>query len=196
MANKTKQTIEIDATNAVELVKEKADSIGQALELRVNSDPTFKKASDFMGVVREAKSLLREKKKSILEPLKEAKANIELLFEPAEKKVGIIEIYLKDQIQKYNVRLLAEAKERAKEAEEKIEAGATMTEATRKLNNTKERVESIPTRKVTRIKIADFSKVPDEFKVLNESKALSAHKSGVEVSGLEFYVEEIIVNRF
>lgn len=196
MANKTKQVIEIDATKAVELVKEKADSIGEALQLKVNSDPTFKQASVFMGVIREAKSLLKEKKKSILEPLKEAEANVKLLFEPAEKKVGIIEIYLKDQIQKYNDRLLIEEKKRAEEAEKKIENGVTLSEATKKLNNIKEKAESIPTRKVPRVKIVDFSKVPDEFKVLNESKALSAHKSGVEVSGLEFYVEEIIVNRF
>ena len=47
-----KQIIEIDATKAVELVKAKADSIGEALALRVVSTPTYEQAGSFMGMVR------------------------------------------------------------------------------------------------------------------------------------------------
>lgn len=192
----SKQIIEIDASKAVELVKEKADSISEALDLKVVSTPTFEKAGVFMGEIREAKKLLSEKKKSILDPLKTAKENTEKLFEPAEEKIGLIEMYLKDQMFKYNLKLVAEANERAKEAEKKIQKGETITEATEKLVNTQEKIQAIPTRKVWRVKVIDFRKVPDEFKILDESKALEAGKNGLKVEGLEFYTDEVIVNRF
>ena len=209
MNTKPKQIIEIDATKAVELVKHKADSIGEALSLRVVSKPTYEQAGIFMGMVREAKKLLREKKKPILDHIRQVKEDIETLFEPAEKKVGAIEIYLKNQISGYNIRLQEEERQRVKEAEDKIREAQRLaeknkaelpknfiTETTKKAVNTQEKIDVIPTRKVPRVRIIDFSKVSDEFKILNDKKALEVNENGIKVEGLEFYVEEIIVNRF
>jgi hypothetical protein len=191
-----KQIIEIDATKAVELVKEKADSISNALELKVVSTPTFNQASVFMGIVREAKKLLSEKKKSVLDPLKIAKENLEKLFEPAEEKIGLIEKYLKKEIDDYNDKLKLEESKRAKEAEKKIEKGETITEATKKLVNTQEKIQAIPTYTVWQVDIVDFSKVPDEFKILNESKAKEVGKKGVQIPGLKVYSIEKVKNIF
>uniref|UniRef100_A0A6H1ZG26 Uncharacterized protein n=1 Tax=viral metagenome TaxID=1070528 RepID=A0A6H1ZG26_9ZZZZ len=192
----SKQIIEVNPDQAVALVSAKADSISEAMELKVVSTPTYEQAGVYMGQVREAKTLLKDKKKTILDPLKAVKEATEKLFEPAEEKIGVIELYLKSQIDGYRLKLQKEADERAKEAEKKIEKGATITEATKKLTNTQEKINVIPTRKVWRVKITDFVKVPNEFKLLNESKALESAKLGVKVEGLEFYQDEITVNRY
>lgn len=192
----SKQTIEINPDQAVALVSQKADSISEALDLKVISDPTYEQAGVYMGQVREAKTLLKDKKKTILDPLKLVKEATEELFEPAEKKIEVIELYLKSQIDGYRLKLQKEADERAKEAEKKIEKGVELSVATKKVVNTQAKIEKIPTRKVWRIKLVDFSKVPNEFKLLNESKALESAKLGVKVEGLEFFQEEITVNRY
>lgn len=192
----SKEIIQYDAQEAVALAEEKVNSISSVMQLKVVSTPTFNQAGEAMNVLRETKKFLKEKKDSILDPLNIAVKNIKSLFEPAETKCVEAEAYLKIQISAYNVKLQAEEKKRAEEAAKQIENGADIEKATKKMEKTQEKINKIPTRKVWRLKILDFTKVSNDFKVLDEQKALKAAQAGITVEGLEFYQEEIIVNRF
>ncbi len=196
MPKKKPQIIELNTAEAVDLAIEKADSVSTALELKVNSQPTFLKASEFMGTLREVKKFLKEKKDSILKPLKTAKENAEALFEPAETKVATIENYLKDQIQKYDTQLKIQEAERLAKAEQDLKDGKTIDQVTNNLEKVQTKMAAIPTTTVYEITIVDFAKVPNEFKILDEPKARQAAKAGLKVEGLEFKKIDKVVNRF
>ena len=191
-----KQIIELDTQEAVALATERIESINDVMELKVNSDPTYQEAASAMGVIREAKKFLKEKKDSILKPLKLAKENIESLFEKPENRLMEIETHLKGQIDPYAAKLRQKEAEQLAEAQKKINAGVPVEVATKVLGNTQKKVDKIPTYTVWNVEIVDFSKVPDEFKVLNESKAKEAGKAGLKVEGLKIWSEEKTKNLY
>lgn len=191
-----KEILELETEEAVALATEKAESMSGALELKINSTPTFTQASKYMADLREVKKFLKEKKDSVLKPLKVVKENFEALFEPAEEKVAEVENYLKEQIFKYNISLQAEQRTREEEAAKRVKEGAPIEKVVQKVENTARKIDAIPTRKVWKIKIIDFEKVPNDFKLLDESKARKAAEAGIKIDGLEFVQEQVIVNRF
>lgn len=190
------EVIKINPQEAIKIVEEKVNSISSVLDLKVISTPTFEQAGQAMKIVKESKAFLKEKKDNILNPLNIAIKNIKSLFQPSEERISIIEDYIKVQIGTYSEKLKIEEDKRAQKAEKDISEGKSFEMATKKLEDTQEKIQAIPKRKIQKIRIIDFSKVPDEFKVLDESKAKESFKKGIKVEGLEEYFEEIIINKF
>jgi hypothetical protein len=190
------EVIKINPQEAIKIVEEKVNSISSVLDLKVISTPTFEQAGQAMKIVKESKAFLKEKKDNILNPLNIAIKNIKSLFQPSEERISIIEDYIKIQIGTYSEKLKIEEDKRAQKAEKDISEGKSFEMATKKLEDTQEKIQAIPKRKIQKIRIIDFSKVPDEFKVLDESKAKESFKKGIKVEGLEEYFEEIIINKF
>jgi hypothetical protein len=191
-----KEIIELNTEEALDLAIEKAELMNPAMQLKVTSDPTFKQASEYMGQVREVKKFLKEKKDSVLKPLKLAKESFEGMFEKPENMVEEVETYLKGQISDYGKKLLLEEDKRVREAAKKIELGTPVEIATKNIETITRKIDAIPMHTVWNVEIIDFAKVPDEYKILNESKAKATGKLGFKIEGLKIWSEEKVKNLF
>ncbi len=192
------EIIKIDTTEAIKVAEENVSVIADSSRIKVVSMPTLETAKTCLGQLKDVRKKIDAKKKSITDPLNLALKNTRALFVPIEDKLDTIEGYLKDQILKYNAKLEKERLDRIEQAKKEMENGGNIETATKKLNNTEEKIEAVPTMKILKVKVIDFSKVDDRFKTFNEAEAKAFHRANpeVEVGGLEFYNEEVAVNRF
>jgi len=193
--NKNMETIKLNTQEAIKIAEEKAMTLADNSRIKVNSQPTLAQAKTSLSEVKEIKKVITEKKDSVVKPLNEALKNTRALFKPIEDKVEVIESYLKGEILKYNTKLLEEQRKREAEAQAKIQAGATFEEATKSIERVEKKIESIPTRKIKRLKIVDETLIPRQFLVPNEVAIKEALLAGEKVSGCELVEEEIIINR-
>ena len=189
------ETIKLNTQEAIKIAEEKAMTLADNSRIKVNSQPTLDQAKTSLSEVKEIKKVITEKKDSVVKPLNEALKNTRALFKPIEDKVEVIESYLKGEILKYNTKLLEEQRKREAEAQAKIQAGATFEEATKSIERVEKKIESIPTRKIKRLKIVDETLIPRQFLVPNEVAIKEALLAGEKVSGCELVEEEIIINR-
>jgi hypothetical protein len=189
------ETIKLNTEEAIKIAEEKAMTLANRSRIRVNSQPTLDQAKASLLEVKEIKKIIEEKKDSVVRPLNEALKNTRALFKPIEDKVEVIESYLKGEILKYNTKLLEEQKKREAEAEKKIKDGATFEEVTKSIGKVVEKLETIPTRKIKRLKIVDETLIPRKFLIPNEVAIKEALLAGEKVSGCELVEEEIIINR-
>lgn len=189
------ETIQLDTQEALAIAEEKAGTLADNSRIRVNSQPTLEQAKTSLTQVKEIKKIVSEKKDSIIKPLNEALKNARSLFKPIEDKVETIETYLKEEILKYNTKLLAEQRKREEEAQVKIEAGESFEKATKSVARTEEKIDAIPTRKIKKLKIVDATLIPREFLIPDEVAIKQALLGGFEVKGCEMVEEEIIINR-
>ena len=190
------KTITLNTQEAVKQAETELVSITNDSRIVVSSKPTLEKAIDQLKEVKRVKKLIKEKKDSVIKPLNEALKNARALFKPSEDKIDTIESYLKDQTLKYNQKLLAEQKAREEEAQKKIEQGESFEKATKKVENTTEKINTIRTRKVKKLRIIDANKIPIDYMIPNEREILAAWNKGLSISGTEVYEEEIPVNSY
>lgn len=192
----SKETIVVDAEKGIVIAQEAISEISPALAIKVNSEPTMKRAGEFMAIISKAKKIIEAERKDIVGPINDSVKKINAKYKPIMERAEEIESYLKREINMYVAKLQDEADARAKEAAEKIEGGERVSVASRKFENTTEKLDKIPTRTYYITKIVDFSKVPDQYKMLDEAKAEAANKAGIKVEGLEFSSEERVINNF
>lgn len=193
---KKETSIAIDDEKAIVTAQQAIADISPAMDIKVNSDPTMKRAGEFMAIISKAKKIIEGERKDIVGPINESVKKINAKFKPIMERAEEIESYLKREINMYVAKLQQEADLRSKEAAEKIESGERVSVATRKFENTTEKLESIPTRKYYLTKVVDFALVPNEYKMLDEAKAEAANKAGIKVPGLEFSSEDRVINNF
>ncbi len=189
------ETIKLNTQEAVKIAEEKAMTLADNSRIRVNSQPTLEQAKKSLAEVKEIRKVIEEKKSSIINPLNEALKNARALFKPVEDRVSVIENYLKGEILRYNNKLLEEQKKREAEAEKKIQSGATFAEAVKTIERVAEKIETIPTRKIKRLKITDENLIPRKFLIIDEVAIKRALFAGEKVPGCELVEEEIVINK-
>jgi hypothetical protein len=186
----------------VKIVEEQANQLADNSRIVINSQPTFNIAKEQLKSVKEFKKILKEKKESITKPLNEALKNTRELFKPVETKIETIEKYLNDGVLKYNQKLLTEQREREQEAQKKIEEAEEKGEEIdidkilKKTENVTEKLNQIRTRKVTKLRVIDKTKIPYTYLVVDEYALKRALISGEKIDGAELYDEEIAVNSY
>lgn len=199
------QIIKLNTAEAVETANQVVGNIAETSRIIINSQPTFDKAKDKLGEIKEIKKIVNDKKESITKPLNEALKNVRGLFKPIEDKIDIIENYLKTEVLKYNQKLLAEQRKREDEARKKIEEeqakGKSLDEINvdkiaKPLTNITQKVEAIKTRKIKKLKIVNEQIIPRDFLIPNEVKIKEALLNGIKVDGCEIIEEEIAINNY
>ncbi len=191
-----KDIIELNTKEAVDEAVQKAELMNPAMQLKVTDDSSFKLAGEYMSQVKEAKKFIKAIKDKVLKPLKQAKENFEALYEGPEMMIESVDEHLRAQISTYNTKLIKDREIEAAKVVEQVKQGVPIETVVSKVEDTQKKVDAIPTRKVWRVSVVDFSLVPDEYKLLDESKAKKAAQANLKVAGLEFKQEDIIVNRF
>lgn len=199
------QIIKLNTAEAVETANQVVGNIAETSRIIINSQPTFDKAKDKLGEIKEIKKIVNDKKESITKPLNEALKNVRGLFKPIEDKIDVIENYLKTEVLKYNQKLLAEQRKREEEANKKIEEeqakGKSLDEINidkiaKPLTNITQKVEAIKTRKIKKLRIINEQLIPREYLIPNEVAIKEALLNGIKVDGCEIFEEEIAINNY
>jgi hypothetical protein len=89
-----------------------------------------------------------------------------------------------------------EEKEKINEVEKEAEKEIDIDKILKKTENTTEKLNQIRTRKVTKLKITDKTKIPYDYLVVDEVALKRALISGEKIDGAELYEEEIAVNSY
>jgi len=199
------QIIKLNTAEAVETANQVVGNIAETSRIIINSQPTFDKAKDKLGEIKEIKKIVNDKKESITKPLNEALKNVRGLFKPIEDKIDVIENYLKTEVLKYNQKLLAEQRKREEDANKKIEEeqakGKSLDEINidkiaKPLTNITQKVEAIKTRKIKKLRIINEQLIPREYLTPNEVAIKEALLNGIKVDGCEIFEEEIAINNY
>lgn len=189
----TNMKIEINTQEVIKKAEKEVSTIVDYSKVVVNSQPTLAKAHQQLGILKGVKKNIKEQKDGIVKPINEALKNIRELFAPVEKKINVIEDYLKGQVLDYNQKLAEEEKKKEKEAAEKLAKGEDIGKATKSLEKTQEKKAAIKNvRKIKKLKITDVNKIPREFMIPDEVKIRQALLAGAKVEGAELYEEEIL----
>lgn len=150
----------------------------------------LKKVSDAIKNV-EAKRL--EFTKPLNQSLKAINSTFKELKRPLEEAKGVLSTKILDwrAIESKRVEKEEARRRKIQEAHKKqgheVKAPVVMAKPEKTIGNTQ-------VRKVWRSKVVDFSKVPDEYKAIDQVKVNQAVRSGErEISGIEIYQEETMV---
>ena len=181
---------------AIAVAQRAIADISPAMDIKVNSEPTMKRAGEYMTVIGNAKKAIEAERTGIVKPINDSVKRINSLFKPMMERAEQIESYLRKELNIYIAKLTAEADARAKEASENIDDGERVATSVKKFENTTKKLDQIPTHTVYYTEIIDFKQVPDEYKMLDEKKAQAANKAGIEVPGLKLTQKQEVTNKF
>lgn len=213
----------IDVSSVKQAENETSLIIKEAQSLVISNNSDYELAGNLRMRIKGKIKDLDEKRKSITQPLDMVKKNIMALFNPIIDRLneGVMTIdkgalaYEEEQ-ERMAREAQAKAEEEARKAREKAEAKAREFEAkgkTEKAAEWQEKAEAVVapviiaeipkvagqgTREIWRAEVIDFKKLPDAWKLPNQS-ALDKHaqntKGKVSISGVIFKMEKIKIGR-
>ena len=180
-----------NAKELSELAQKEVNAI--TLPAKITSQPTFTVAQGTLMKIKGIQKNNKTIKDSIVNPIKEALKNVKALFAPSEEALKEMENIIKEDKVKWSDKLEEIEAKRILEAEEKIKNGVDIEKATVALNNTKDNLKEVKTRKIPKVRILDKSKIPLEYLEPDEVKIKAVLQSGIKVEGAELYYEKIAI---
>ena len=187
--------VKINEEKSLALVKQDVEAVESQSRFKVTSEEKLQMAVVARKQIKEASKNLETQKKSITDPLNAALKNTRTLFAPFEERLQVVDKWLGGQMLDWMEKKDAEARAKAVEVEKKVAEGQiTFAKASAAVEKATAKVEAIPVRELTRLRIVDASKLPREYLVPDEGKIFAALKGGQKVEGAELYKEKIVVN--
>lgn len=199
-------------------VQEASDFSSNLAIVNVQDQETLDLAGETKNNARKFLNQLEEKRKAITKPLDDAKKEVMNLFKPMTEKINQFITSQKIEIQTYldaeekkrriaEQKLFEEQERKRKELlkrKEKAKKPETVERLEEEIEVTTNVMPIIPTTKsntshtrtVWRFKIVDFSKIPDEYKLANESAIRNKGrdtKGKGKIPGVKFYSEKVVV---
>lgn len=175
----------------------------QANALTITTPEEYGNAIDIVSKLKDTGSQIKEKKESITKPLNEALRNVRDIFKPVEIQFENAERIIKDKLLAYKRKSDEEA--RAKEAKiaAQAEKGTIKIETAEKKMDAIERVETttrgkvgeVQIRKVKKVRITNESLIPRQYLVPDMVVIRRDALSGVPITGVEVYEEDLIAAR-
>jgi len=188
---KTKELVQIKKTNTTLLEKAK--------ELTVADQKSSVDASNYLLLIKKAKTNLEEKRKFFVGPLNEQVKRINALFKQYDFPLSHAYKYLTEQLFMYHRKV---AEEEAKKNDEVIKMAKEVgidskdLEVSEKPEPVKTYLGTVSTRKVTKWRLVAFSKLDDAYKMTNDVYINKKIREGVrQIPGLEIYEEEVVTVR-
>ena len=176
------------------LEKQVSPLVSQADGYKIDSVEAVDEASIFLKKVRDTERSIEAKRLEFTQPLNQSLRAINATFKKLKEPLFQARMLLTGKIVEWKTaesqRLEKEEARRRKiqEAHEKkgheVKAPVVMDRPDNKIGNTQ-------TRKVWTFKVVDFSKMPDEYKMLNNVAVNQALRDGArEIKGVKIYQEE------
>ena len=178
-----------NAKELAELAQKEVNAI--TLPAKITSQPTYTSAQETLMKIKGIQKNNKTIKDSIVNPIKEALKNVKALFAPSEEALKAMEDEIKEDKVKWSDKLEEIEAKRRLEAEEKIKNGVDIEKATKALNNTKDNLGEVKTRKIPKVRILDKTKIPLEYLEPDEVKIKAVLQSGIKVEGAELYYLKI-----
>jgi len=187
--------VKINEEKSLALVKQDVEAVENQSRFKVTSEEKLQMAVAARKQIKEASKKLELQKKSITDPLNAALKNTRALFAPFEARLQVVDKWLGAQMLDWMEKKEAEARAKAVEVEKKVaEGGMTFAKASVAVEKATAKVEAVPVRELTKLRIVDASKLPREYLIPDEGKIFAALKGGAKVEGAELYKEKIVVN--
>jgi len=182
--------------------------VREAKEIIVQDKDSLTAAVDFLGKIAIAKKEVDSRRRFFTDPLNQQVKNINDLFRGYSDPLGQADKIVRNKVLVYQAeeakrvaeeqqRALEEAKAQAEEAskypaEEFVPIPISMVEEPEK--TVRAGAGSATTRQVWAFKIVDPSKVPDEYKAIDEKKIAAVVKAGIRnIPGVEIYLTSSLV---
>jgi len=163
------------------------NNVPELLRVIIKNESQYQATLEEFKAVGEAEKKLREKKDSVLAPLKQATKNFNSMFKPYEDKIASVTMIYRNALNiwvqdRENQRRLELAKI---ESDKRLKNPATIQA---RLSTVTESSES--TFNVDVVKVIDLKKIPLEYFILDEAKIKAAHKAGISIPGVEVVKEK------
>lgn len=188
--------VKINEEKSLALVKQEVENAENVSRFKVTSEEKLVQAVEARKQVKAAIKMIDAQKKSITDPLNAALKNTRALFAPFEDRLAKVDKWLGGEMLNWLEKKEAEARAKAAEVEKKVaEGGMTFAKASVAVEKATAKVEAVPVRELTKLRIVDASKLPREYLIPDEGKIFAALKGGQVVAGAELYKEKIVVNQ-
>jgi len=186
----------ISTTEIAEIQKSTHPLVTRSEEIVIASEEDQYNASKFLQEVQIALKNIEAKRVSFTQPLNESLRNINATFKeiayPLEKAKATVSNKVLSWRRAEQERIAKEEERRRKIQQAHEEKGHNVAPPV-VMERPQNTVGYTQSRKVWKYKITDFSKVPDQYKGLNQIAVNEAIREGVrEISGLELYQEEVL----
>jgi len=176
------------------LEKQISPLIKEADSYVINSVEAVDKASVFLKRVRDTESNLEKKRLEFTAPLNQSLRAINETFRQLKEPLSSARMFLTNKIitwKREETERLAKEEARRRAIQEAHEKKGHKVKAPVVLERPENTIGNTQMRKVWKFKITDFSKVPDDFKLIDQIKVNQAIRNGVrEIKGIEIYQEE------
>lgn len=174
--------------------------VREAKEMVVQDKDSLTTAVDFLGKIATAKKEVDSRRRFFTDPLNQQVKSINDLFRNYSDPLAEADKIVRNKVLAYQAE---EAKRVAEEQQRVIEEAKAQTEGFAPIpisiveepeKTVRAGAGSATTRQVWTFKIVDPSKVPDEYKVIDEKKIAAVVKAGVRnIPGVEIYPTSSLV---
>ncbi len=198
---RARNNMAVDPDKELSVVRGQATkALAAAQEITINTDADMEAAADVLSRIKKVGKLIKERKEQITRPLMESLNSARDLFKPLEQNHEDAERVIKNKMLAYQREVAEKNRIEQEKLAARVEKGTMKQEtAIAKVENQQEvkkqaegKVGKVTTRKVTKYRVVDESKLPREFLMPNMAKINEALKAGQEVSGAESYQEDVI----
>lgn len=163
---------------------------------------TMPEAVELLSSLNRIKDDITAQKELVTRPLLDKLAEERAKWKPKELKLDAVITKIRTALTTYQTELVAKQRAEqeaiAKKLEDnkiKPETAIKRMQAVSDINNTIESTTGkITFKTITTFTVTDWSKVPTEFLLLNETLVREKLKSGVKVPGLEYKDEQVPIN--
>jgi len=186
-------------TQEIILVKDQTNKALQAVEsIVVDSDEKMLEAGDIRKRVKTVGKMIKEEKEKATKPINETLKTIKGWFAPIEANYEKAESIISEKMLSYQREQEKKAEQVRLENQKKL-ANTENTNDPHRYDDMKvvpeviKKSEDFHTRKVRKFRIIDESKIPKEYFVVDEVKIRKAMMADIQIEGVEYYEEKIIV---
>jgi hypothetical protein len=186
--------MEISTKEIQTLEKQVSPLVKQAGGYTINSVEAVDEASLFLKKVRDTEVSLEAKRQEFTAPLNQSLKAINETFRQLRAPLEQARYLLTNKIltwKRAETERLAKEEARRRAIQEAHEKAGHEVKAPVVLERPENKIGNTQTRKVWTFEVVDFSKLPDEYKSINQVAVNQAVRSGVrEIKGLRIYQEE------
>ena len=175
-------------------------AIFDAQQIKITNAEGCNFANQYILQIKRMRHEIETKRTEVTKPINDGLKKINQLFkqvlQPLDEADGIFALKIMTYKRQEAERIAKKQKElesQVKKEEKKLskELGQKITMPIPQVQSTLE----ITTRTDTKWRLISLIRVPDEYKMLDETKITKAVRSGIKIPGIEIYQEEILVRR-
>lgn len=167
-----------------------------ANQLVVASPDDMDAGSGLLRQVKDAKSMLTERREEITRPMMKSLASVRDLFKPLELGLSEAEKLIKAKMLAFQIEEEEKLEKQKAKVEARVAKGTMRSDtAAGKLAEIGEvpKTKGVQTRKLTKVRVVDETLIPREYLVVDMVKVTQAilHE-GIEIPGVEKYEEKVL----